>query len=240
MRCRRRDASRSPCCCSTSTASRMSTTRSAIRPATRSIREFGDAAALADARDRHLARLGGDEFAILSRAMRAGRRPSASRERIIDASASRSDHRRPQVYVGVSIGIACRQRTARDRLELMRKADIALYRAKAAGRDTLSPVQPRHGRRASSCRGQIEDELRSALCERRGLCLHYQPQVGSRRRGSSASKPCPLGPSDARPDPARPVHPDRRGIRPDRAARANGCCASLPAVAPLAGRCSSR
>ncbi len=124
-----------------------------------------------------IARLGGDEFAIL---IENASLPDVERlaERIIE------DVKRPfeisgaQVYVGTSIGIAVAQSFETDPLELVREADIALYGAKDDGRSTyrlFSPQMDDNVRR----RRRIEDELREALATKRGLVLHYQPQVSS-------------------------------------------------------------
>jgi diguanylate cyclase (GGDEF)-like protein len=78
-----------------------------------------------------IARLGGDEFVVLAE----GGPPDALAERIIAAMAEPFDlgdvAGRP-VSVGVSIGIATG--SACDANELLREADVAMYRAKASGR----------------------------------------------------------------------------------------------------------
>ena len=82
-----------------------------------------------------VARFGGDEFAILlyDRSSRAEIEElveamvAAIRESFIISDTS--------VFIGVSIGIACVFGYGGDRSELMRMADVAMYRAKADGRD---------------------------------------------------------------------------------------------------------
>ncbi|WP_308514435.1 EAL domain-containing protein [Sphingomonas flavescens] len=124
-----------------------------------------------------IARLGGDEFAII---IEQGNRPEIERlaRRIVE------DVRRPfellgtQAYVGVSVGIALSQGKVIDRLELIRRADIALYCAKDEGRDDYRIFS--HNMDATvKLRSAIEDELRDALSTGKGLCVHYQPQVGA-------------------------------------------------------------
>jgi EAL domain-containing protein (putative c-di-GMP-specific phosphodiesterase class I) len=58
----------------------------------------------------------------------------------------------------------------------MRKADIALYRAKADGRDCYRIFTPAMDETVR-LRGAVEEDLRTALRQGEGLVLHYQPQV---------------------------------------------------------------
>ena len=122
-----------------------------------------------------IGRLGGDEFAILV----DGCRP-ADLHRL--ATRILAEINKPfsiignQVHVGISIGIVISKEGERDRLELVRKADIALYNAKDAGRNTYCLFKP-HMDDSVRLRGQVEEDLRTALSTGRGLCLHYQPQV---------------------------------------------------------------
>jgi diguanylate cyclase (GGDEF)-like protein len=122
-----------------------------------------------------ISRLGGDEFAVL---IEDAQVPDIHclAQRIVD------DIRRPfeilgsQVYVGVSIGIALSAESGADRLELMRTADISLYRAKDAGRNGYCLFSPDMDE-SVKLRGAIEKELRNAVASGKGLRVHYQPQV---------------------------------------------------------------
>src|SRR5690606_39019336 len=82
-----------------------------------------------------VARLGGDEFAILLQDQHLQENLETMLNRILE------DLRRPydilghQAHIGVSIGVALAPEYGTDRSDLMRKADIALYRAKDEGRD---------------------------------------------------------------------------------------------------------
>ena len=141
------------------------------------IREFG-ARLLALTRECDtIARLGGDEFAILIEGARL-RDVHGLAQRILE------EIRQPflifgaQVHVGVSIGIAASLGAVTDRLELVRKADIALYRAKEGGRNTYRLFSPEMDE-SVKLRSTIEAELREAVATGRRFCLHYQPQVGS-------------------------------------------------------------
>ena len=124
-----------------------------------------------------ISRLGGDEFAFIVEQCKP-----ADLHRL--AKRILNEMQRPfsiigsELHIGVSIGIAIGSGGEFDRLELVRKADIALYNAKDAGRATYCLFKP-HMDDSVKLRGQIEDDLRHALSTGRGLCLHYQPQVGT-------------------------------------------------------------
>ena len=141
------------------------------------IREFGVRLSSLTREADTISRLGGDEFAILIEQCKP-----ADLHRL--AKRILNEMQRPfsiignELHIGASIGIAMGSGREFDRLELVRKADIALYNAKDAGRATYCLFKP-HMDDSVKLRGQIEDELRLALSTGRGLCLHYQPQVGT-------------------------------------------------------------
>ena len=122
------------------------------------IREFGERLRSLVRECDTIARLGGDEFAILIEdACLADVRRLATR--IVH------DIRRPfelsgtQVHVGVSIGIAASASVAADPLELVRRADIALYEAKDSGRDAYRLFTPEMDDLVKF-RSAVEEELR--------------------------------------------------------------------------------
>ncbi|USI74961.1 putative bifunctional diguanylate cyclase/phosphodiesterase [Sphingomonas morindae] len=123
-----------------------------------------------------VARLGGDEFAILLRD-----RPDAA---AIDAVAAAMVEalRAPflilgtNMFIGGSIGIACVPGCAGDRSELMRMADIAMYRAKLEGRDSHRFFSPDMDESVQMRRG-IEQDLREAIARGGDLRVYYQPQM---------------------------------------------------------------
>ena len=140
------------------------------------IREFGNRLTLLTRECDTIARLGGDEFAIvIENAELADIRRLA--KRILE------DIRRPfellgsEAYVGVSVGIALLPEAGVERLELVRRADIALYRAKECGRDAyrLFSAEMDDG---VKLRSTIEEDLRHAVAAGTGLRLHYQPVIG--------------------------------------------------------------
>ena len=74
-----------------------------------------------------------------------------------------------------SIGIALFPQDGQDPDTLLKNADLALYRAKAQGRDRFRLFEPAMDEEAQA-RRRLERELRQAL-ERGEFVLHYQPQL---------------------------------------------------------------
>jgi diguanylate cyclase (GGDEF)-like protein/PAS domain S-box-containing protein len=136
-------------------------------------------------------RLGGDEFAVLTGTPLTAAQSTAFAERVITAAAApfvvRGSVGREVVSLGASVGVAGPERTAEETRAnppdaLLRRADLALTRAKALGRgrvahyvdDLLADAATTDAARA---RHHLERRLRHAI-EHGGLTLHYQPVVG--------------------------------------------------------------
>ena len=128
--------------------------------------------------DNLLSRYGGDEFAILWIAT-GPNAASALAERIKDAFATRFTVDGQSLRVTASAGIAIANTGAESggssADELMRQADIALYEAKAQGRDRAVYFSDDMASRVEE-RLSIETELRAAL-EADHLRLNYQPII---------------------------------------------------------------
>ncbi|MFW5969763.1 MAG: EAL domain-containing protein [Halofilum sp. (in: g-proteobacteria)] len=155
-----------------------------------------------------VARFGGDEFAVILEGLDAD--VSAARENAcavgdkILAELSRpytlGDHER---HTTVSVGITLFGDEADDTPDdIMKRADLAMYQSKDAGRGTLRLFDPAM-RAAVQSRVALEGELRAAL-ERDEVVPWYQPQVDAAGRliGVEAL--------------ARWIHPDRGAIPPAR------------------------
>ena len=141
------------------------------------IQEFGKRLSALTRDSDTIARFGGDEFAIL---VEGASLPIVGQlaERILEDIRRPFDILEAQAHVGVSIGIAMSHGSGGDPLDLVRKADIALYRAKDGGRNTYRLFSPEMDE-SVKLRGTIEEELRDAVATTKGLCLHYQPLVAS-------------------------------------------------------------
>jgi diguanylate cyclase (GGDEF)-like protein len=127
-----------------------------------------------------IARLGGDEFAILSRKAVSPGEVDALSKRILGAVRHPFSLFGNSAHIGASIGVAIAPEAGLDRDDLLRKADIALYRAKGEGRDCYRLFTAAMDE-SVKLRGTIEEELRGALKTGEGLRVYYQPLVDSAR-----------------------------------------------------------
>ena len=123
-----------------------------------------------------VARMGGDEMCLLLHDVRDAAHASEIAERILAALRAPVELRPGlQHHVTVSAGIAIFPQDGLDTETLLRHADIAMYRAKAAGRDGFALFGAHDGGPAEA-RLNLELELRTAI-EAGQLVLHYQPRV---------------------------------------------------------------
>jgi diguanylate cyclase (GGDEF)-like protein len=121
-----------------------------------------------------IARLGGDEFAILHHGSEPG---SVARlaQGLIDAMSKHSFIEGHEISIGLSAGIVIAPDDGNECDQLMRYADLALYRAKAEGRNTYRFYKPEMSAKMLS-RHLLELDLRRAL-QAGEFGLVYQPQV---------------------------------------------------------------
>ncbi len=123
-----------------------------------------------------LARLGGDEFAVLCEDTDESEAELVA-ERVIDAFARPFKIGEREVHQAASVGIAVQPRDGRpmDPEQVLRWADLAMYRAKAAGKSRYAMFEGWMGE-GHPDRGGLERELRRGLAEGE-LTVHYQPEV---------------------------------------------------------------
>ncbi|MGY4334410.1 diguanylate cyclase (GGDEF)-like protein/PAS domain S-box-containing protein [Bradyrhizobium sp. LB7.2] len=120
-----------------------------------------------------VARLGGDEFAVvqIGRSEETAARSLAGRlVEVISAPYEIDDH---QIVIGVSIGISLSPQDGSNPDELLKNADLALYRAKADGRGTYRFFETGMDARAQA-RRLLEMDLRAAV-QRDEFEAYYQP-----------------------------------------------------------------
>jgi diguanylate cyclase (GGDEF)-like protein len=148
-----------------------------------------------------VARLGGDEFAIVQ----SGARPTDATElagKVIEALTQPFEVLGHQLNIGTSIGIAMAPTDGREPDQLLRNADMALYRAKADGRGNYHFFQPEMDSQMQE-RRRLELDLRKALAAEQ-FELYYQPLVDIASREVSGFEAL-----------VRWNHPERGIITPD-------------------------
>lgn len=84
-----------------------------------------------------VARLGGDEFAIILTILEAGNTAETPAKRIVEKIAEPIQVDNLEVQIGTSVGIAYFPTDGEEMAELVRRADLALYEAKRAGRNAF-------------------------------------------------------------------------------------------------------
>ena len=125
-----------------------------------------------------VARIGGDEFAIVQVSPKGEADVRRLCERIISVIRQPFIIGDREARVGVSIGAVFASKEVAEASELLRKADITMYRAKAAGRDCFRIFTEAMDADVQR-RDQIESSLRGQLRDGDGLDLHFQPIIGS-------------------------------------------------------------
>ena len=123
-----------------------------------------------------VARLGGDEFAIIMPGRGEPRRTAAIARRLIEAVGRSIDLDGHATTVGVSIGVAIWPRHGDGVDTLFKNADIALYRAKDSGRNTVRFYESGMDL-AVATRNMLEIDMRESI-RSGGFALHYQPIFG--------------------------------------------------------------
>lgn len=152
---------------------------------------------------RVVARIGGDEF-VAALTSETDVRPQARRlaDDLIVALRTPSDFEGQMVRVGCSVGIAYHDRKNRDLFETLVEADIALYRAKANGKNQWVEFDEAQ-RRAVMERKALSDQIQLGI-ERQEFIPFFQPILDAQ-----TGKICAVEVL------ARWEHPDRGLLGPD-------------------------
>nr|BFE67250.1 hypothetical protein GCM10020092_005510 [Actinoplanes digitatis] len=166
------------------------------------------------------ARLGGDEFAVLLHDSPV-ESATAIGERVIAAIKEPFRISGRDVFIGASVGVAASREPSADSKSLLNKADLAMYRAKKAWHGPGRGLRAAHAHRGARL---PEPARRPPVRDARGPVPAPVPAPGppghgrDRRRGGART----LAQPDPRPGDADRLHPDRRGVGPDRGDRPVG------------------
>jgi diguanylate cyclase (GGDEF)-like protein len=150
-----------------------------------------------------VARLGGDEFAVLARNVPGPEAVTNIARRIIESltapiAAGRTGH-----VVGTAIGIALSPQDGATAEEILRKADVALYRAKPERISSLRFFEPEMDNQQRE-RELLEEALHQAVAAD-AIGLRFKPTVNGRTGKVTAFEAVP-----------RWVHPDFGEVTADR------------------------
>ena len=160
----------------------------------------------------HVGRMGGDEFAIVIKDAQSRRMVETLADRLIAAIAEPFHIDKAEIRIGVSIGCAFGPVDGQSVDDLIQKADLALYQAKAQGRGTCCFFN-------ADMQNEAEDRLRLEQDMRhrhQGQAVPAALPAADQRRRPEPDRlrgADPLAPPDPRHRPAQPFHPARRGIR---------------------------
>ena len=133
-----------------------------------------------------VARLGGDEFVVLLEGLNAIAEEAATQavavgEKILATLAQSYQFGDFEHHSTASIGVALVGSDPKQDLNLaLQQADLAMYQAKAAGRNTLRFFEP-HMQAVVTARTSLQADLRVAI-EQQQFVLHYQAQVTDENR----------------------------------------------------------
>ena len=127
-----------------------------------------------------VARLGGDEFVVMLEdlsqdAIEAATQAETVARKILRALKESYEIRALSVHSTPSLGATLFGAEAENLEEPIKRADLAMYQAKAAGRNTIRFYDPRM-QSLLLARAETERDLRAAL-QQDQFVLHYQPQV---------------------------------------------------------------
>lgn len=122
-----------------------------------------------------VSRLGGDEFTIILRDVQSNREIETVVERIMSLSKTSVTLGQKDIMISTSIGISVFPDDANDTDTLLKNADVAMYQAKADGKNNYKFFSEEL-RKKNLERHSIENELRQAI-KNNEFELYYQPQV---------------------------------------------------------------
>ncbi|HEY5226637.1 MAG TPA: EAL domain-containing protein [Methylovirgula sp.] len=122
-----------------------------------------------------VARLGGDEFAILQSDVRGGEEAATFAKHVVDVIAAFVDPSDPRPVTTASVGVAVYPADGADSEELLKNADLAMYKAKNEGGNLCCFFAEDLQTRARHA-AQLDRDLRDALGKNE-FRLYYQPQI---------------------------------------------------------------
>ena len=124
--------------------------------------------------DDTLARLGGDEFIVIMNNLKEFHSASVLAQKIIDILEVPLEVEGKELFISCSIGISLYPQDSRNEMELLKFADIAMYRSKHDGRATYH-FYVEEMTQEVMMRSNMQSKIREALDEKEFI-VYYQPQ----------------------------------------------------------------
>ncbi|RAI43120.1 sensor domain-containing phosphodiesterase [Rhodoplanes roseus] len=122
-----------------------------------------------------VARLGGDEFAVILSDIDDEAAITACARRLLDTLSQPVRHQGEMIHPSASIGVTRFPRDGHDAAQLLKNADVALYRSKSAGRRSISFFDP-HMMNGAVARLKLLNDVRLGMAGHQ-FRLAYQPLV---------------------------------------------------------------
>ena len=143
------------------------------------LKKVGESLMLAVREGDIVSRIGGDEFAVFIDETEAAEDIDTICRRILDAIKTPIPLSSHDVVLTASVGVALYPDHGVTVNDLMKNADLAMYEAKNAGRDTYHIFSGELSRKVR-VRHDMEKNLRLAISKEE-FCLYYQPKINMRR-----------------------------------------------------------
>ncbi|MFT5707477.1 MAG: diguanylate cyclase (GGDEF)-like protein [Oceanospirillaceae bacterium] len=122
----------------------------------------------------YLARLGGDEFLIVVRNNEQNFCVTQYAQQLLEAVSRVYEIDNNRIHMSSSIGVSRYPLDRGDAVELIAKADIAMYQSKLKGRNTYHLYSDELGEKIKR-RTLVANQLTEDVANQRGFYLHYQP-----------------------------------------------------------------
>ncbi len=123
-----------------------------------------------------VSRLGGDEFTILIPSSTNIAEAENIAQKLLQSISGRLQIGKHELYISLSLGIACYPLHGQNSDELIKNADTAMYHAKERGRNNYQVYKTQLGNYLDKQRS-LEQDFKEAVTSKSGLCLHYQPKI---------------------------------------------------------------
>lgn len=182
-----------------------------------------------------ISRLAGIEFVAVLSGIHSREKAEQAADEALEALSRPFIIDEMTLNITVSIGVSLGPEHGASGQELLRNADMALYKAKQQSKRRVQVFEAALSQQMRETGGAGKGAAPRHRGKPAGAALPAADRAGQRPGGGRGGAGALATPAEGY-DPAGPVHPDRRTVRPDPAAGTLGSAGSLPAAQPLAGQ----